>query len=155
MKSLVVFTLVMLTAGRAHAGGAAFPNPGTANVLAGPTVGIAWGHGHTRHFSLGFEAGVGYMVERANVGIVRRADESLVYITLDPWLFVGATLGAGYGTESGFTPILGVWEGAPLGLQCEGRSSGDWATQGTISISYRWSGVHEILFSPKFGKERC
>lgn len=71
------------------------------------------------------------------------------YAELDAWLFVGGTLGVGYGGRSGWQPVLGIWEALPLPLE-DGRCE-DLPTV-VVSAGYRWTGMHELYVAAKGGR---
>jgi hypothetical protein len=132
-----------------------------ASWLAGPLLGFSWSkstdaerptHGGYRSAKgfVGLEAGVGLWMERLNVGISNRAGEVFSYVELDPWLYLGASFGYGYGSETGPHPIIGIWEGVPIPLR-EGESCSDRATVLTISAGLRWTGAIELYLAPKIG----
>ena len=79
-------------------------------------LGVQWTRGKpkARGGIIGIEGGVGSHFQRINAGMTYRAGEAFTYLTFDPWLFVGGTLGVGYGTESGAQPVIGIWEGMPV-----------------------------------------
>jgi len=136
------------------------------NLLAGPIIGIYFAPKHSpaelvrpsdpmplqdssgAHLLLGFEGGVGAGPERVNVGGTARAGEHFFYVELDPWLYVGGSLGVGVGGSSGVHPVLGVWDGFPASLPDCNRT--DWIL--TLSAGYRYTGVHELYFAPKLGR---
>jgi hypothetical protein len=121
------------------------------NILGGLVVGFARADGES-HGLIGVEGGVGFGPERFNVGAVRRDAETFVYGELDPWWFVGASLGFGYGTTRGAEPVVGVWEGLPM--FADEDCGPDWQFLLTISVGYRFTGVHELYVSPKVGQAR-
>lgn len=55
---------------------------------------------------LGLEGGVEIGPERVNLGFTRRLDKTFTYIELDPWAFVGASLG--FGVDSDGEPAQGT-----------------------------------------------
>jgi hypothetical protein len=149
------------------------------NLLAGPVVGFEWGgKGASKADTpapesdrkggmyFGWEAGIGwpqklladedegdsdvYVLGRANIGQAFRSDEVFSYATFDPWWVVGATGGVGWGSKSGTSGIVGLWEGVPLIFPDEGCGA-DPGILVSMSLGYRYSGVHEIYFAPKIG----
>lgn len=128
------------------------------NWLVGPVLGIRLGGPAEGSRAIyGIEGGVGLGPERANVGFTRRLDETFVYAELDPWLYVGGTLGVGAVAETGqIFPVLGVWEGIPLvypACEDEGEGEGD-GMYPTVTLAggYRWTGVHELYVTMKAGR---
>src|SRR5262249_41538110 len=79
--------------------------------------------------------------ERLTIGAERRGGKLFGYLELDPWLYVGGTVGFGYDQDGELEPVLGLWEGVPVhGMDCVRSRPG---TPVTISIGYRYTGVHE------------
>ena len=124
------------------------------NYLAGPILGVAWGRGDAT-LLVGVEGGVGRSMThdslpwRFNGGIQHRARELYGYVEFAPWYFVGGSLGLGIGTDSGLTGLVGLWEGAPLVYPgCNERGA-----VVSISVGYRYTGVHELYIAPKAGLE--
>lgn len=119
------------------------------NFLAGPVFGITVPNRDGQGGGLlGLEAGAGWGPQRLNIGFEHRDGESFGYLELDPWLVVGASVGFGLGSETGWHPILGVWEGIPLSDICQ---EGGRVTMFTIAAGYRYTGVHEFYVTPKVG----
>jgi hypothetical protein len=83
--------------------------------------------------------------------VTRRGADAFAYLELDPWFVVGASVGVGVGTESGWRPIIGVWEGIPLNELCPGATSSGGTTLITISVGVRWAGATELFVGPKIG----
>jgi hypothetical protein len=119
------------------------------STLIGPVFGLTWGRGRLLHATLGGEAGftIAPLVS-VNAGVTWRDQELFAYGELDGWFVVGATAGVGYGTRSEWSPVVGVWELAPLGIDdgCQ-RETGF-----VISAGYRWTGLHELYVAPKYGE---
>jgi hypothetical protein len=118
------------------------------NALVGPVLGIFWGKGKPRGALLGVEGGFGCGPERINAGVTNRGDEPFAYLELDPWLYIGASLGVGYGFDTGWSGIVGVWEGIPIELPESCSERGEIVT---LSVGYRYTGRHELYFAPKAG----
>jgi hypothetical protein len=135
---------VLLLGGVAHA-----DSGQTRNFLAGPVLGVAFGH-HETSLVLGVEGGVGIGPERLNLGAVNRDRHGFVYLELDPWYIVGGSLGLGVDTDSGeVSGLVGVWEGVPVrGLDCNGLG---YRFAATLSVGVRYTGVVELYVAPKVG----
>jgi hypothetical protein len=118
------------------------------SALVGPVLGIYWGRGKPAAALLGVEGGVGCGPERINAGVTNRGGEAFAYLELDPWLYVGASLGVGYGFDTGWHGLVGVWEGVPIVLPDGCSEQGQIVT---LSIGYRYTGRHELYFAPKAG----
>ncbi|MGE0551531.1 MAG: hypothetical protein AB7O24_16275 [Kofleriaceae bacterium] len=119
------------------------------NWLLGPVLGYRlWGPPGDR-LIIGLEGGVGIGPERVNVGMTHRLDHEFYYIELDPWLYVGASLGIGIDSNGVEHGVIGIWEGTPLNdVPC---------TDGfhritTLAIGYRYTGVHELYLTVKAGQ---
>jgi hypothetical protein len=148
----LVIVLVMLgLAGEARAdicagGGVGFET----NATFGPVLGVRLGGPSGNRAILGLEGGIGCGPERLNVGFTWRLDRTFAYVELDPWLYVGMSLGVGVDTRGKAYPVLGIWEGLPL----EAPECGvvDWRTVITLSVGYRYTGVHELYIAPKLGQ---
>src|SRR5262245_1727189 len=65
------------------------------NFLVGPVFGIRLSGPSGGVGVIGVEGGFGWGPERINLGFVSRADRELYYVELDPWLWVGGSLGIG------------------------------------------------------------
>jgi hypothetical protein len=143
----VATVLVVALAGVSNAGAEELVD--CCNVLVGPVLGVAFGGEKEGHGLIGIEGGVGAGPERLNLGTQYRDGETFTYVELDPWFWVGGSLGVGYGTRTGGHGILGLWEGVPgRGYEnCERDSR----FAMTLSLGYRWTGVHEIYLAPKVG----
>lgn len=117
------------------------------NWLIGPLIGIRLGGSGGGVF--GVEGGYGLGPERINLGFTHRADKMFYYVELDPWFYVGGTLGVGVEEDGRIRPVLGVWEGIPLNNtgNCDG-----WHSQVTLAGGYRYTGVHELYITLKAGK---
>jgi hypothetical protein len=117
------------------------------NWLVGPVLGVSLHDG--AHVLFGGEGGYGDGPERANLGIEHRASKLFMYAELDPWWYVGGTLGAGIDSDGTLAPVLGVWEGMPLddGPSCDAG----WHYELTVAVGYRYTGVHELYMSMKAG----
>jgi hypothetical protein len=118
------------------------------NVMAGPVLGLRLGGPAGARGIVGLEGGVGWGPERLNLGFTRRLGKTFGYLELDPWFYVGASLGFGIDSDGEPHPVLGVWEGVPIVY--ESCRSG-WHTTVTLSIGYRYTGVHELYVAPKVG----
>jgi hypothetical protein len=117
------------------------------NVLGGAVLGVAF-RDQRPSVLVGVEGGVGVGPERVNLGFTHRADEVFVYGELDPWLLVGASIGAGYGTTGGPQPVVGFWVGMPY---FSNECPYSWRFEASLSIGYRYTGVHEVYVTPKVG----
>jgi hypothetical protein len=106
---------------------------------------------------LGWEAGGGWGTVRLNAGQMLERDlagetRAITYFVLEPWFYVGTTLGFAYSREMGTVAALGLWEGLPLRAKPSCVSRGDrGAVIVTAAVGYRWIGRHEIYFTPKIG----
>ncbi|MBZ0237063.1 MAG: hypothetical protein K8M05_32335 [Deltaproteobacteria bacterium] len=117
--------------------------------LVGPLLGIAWGNGHAAHPTLGVEGGIGLdEVIILNAGSTWRGGELFSYLELDGWFFLGATAGYGHGTRDGWQAVVGVWEPLPPKV-LEGGC--DDARVVAFSVGYRYTGLHELYFTAKYG----
>ncbi len=124
---------------------------GDASYLIGPLLGVSWGGKHVRQPSLliGLEGGTSlHPFLPVNAGVSYRRHEAFLYGELDPWLYLGATIGVGYGTTSGAQPVLGVW--SPVGCRNSGPE-GSGRVAMTLTVGYRWTGAHELYLAPKVG----
>ncbi len=92
---------------------AAEPPLGT-NALGGPVLGLRLGGPRGSRLIAGVEVGAGLGPERVNVGITRRRSKKFVYAALDPWLWLGGSLGVGVDSDGEPHGVIGVWEGGPL-----------------------------------------
>jgi hypothetical protein len=136
------------------------------NWLFGPVLGFALGGGVDQSrwrrpapskeppprrgsFLLGVEGGAGIGPQRINVGLVHRDGEALGYLELDPWLFIGASLGIGHADASGWHPVIGIWEGVPL-TDPTGPDD-EHHLMITIAAGLRYTGVLEFYVTPKIG----
>lgn len=143
-RVVVVLGVVLARSDRAHA-----DYEGT-NLMIGPVFGIRLGGSSTQPRSIfGVEGGVGWGPERLNLGFTRRLDKTFGYIELDPWWVVGASLGVGIDSDGKASPVLGIWEGVPV--RYPGCGDTGWQTVITISVGYRYTGVHELYIAPKAG----
>lgn len=150
MRGPIIFVMLCIVSGDAAAG-----DPRDAdldNVMVGPLFAIRLGGppGGTRGV-LGFEGGIGKGPERINLGFEYRGDTSFGYIELDPWLFVGASLGLGVDSNGESHPVLGVWEGFPVVYPGYGCNPDDARRIVTIAMGYRYTGIHEIYMTVKAG----
>jgi hypothetical protein len=118
------------------------------NVMGGPILGISRAEAGW-HFQLGVEGGVGIGPERLNLGFERRASKLFAYAELDPWLLVGASLGAGVDEDGQIQPVLGIWEGVPLRQYPCGN--GRWRFIASFSVGVRYTGAWEVYAAPKAG----
>jgi hypothetical protein len=135
--------------------------PPAYNALIGPTFGVRLGGPPGPREVLGIEGGVGAAPHRLNLGFRRRVGlSSLYYFELDPWFFLGGSLGFGIERDDAGSeraqPVLGVWEGLAFPLTQTPNCLDvpvDHHYYPTISVSvgYRYTGIHEIYFAPKFG----
>lgn len=124
----------------------------------GPTVGYAFDRG----IMFGWEAGGGCgPFLRGNVGGTYRATkggdaiEAVHYLAYEPWFGIGATGGVGYSTASGWTGVLGVWEGAAYVLPNEDGDSVSFIDTYYVSLALglRWlAGAMEIYLATKAGR---
>jgi len=118
------------------------------NFLIGPVFGIVVGG--KGGAAIGVEGGAGLGPERINVGFDHRVGKDFFYAEIDPWLYLGGTLGVGIeGDGKTLHPVLGAWEGYPL-IMPSGCS--DWGTAVTIAGGYRYTGVHELYLTIKAGQ---
>ena len=144
MRTLViVLVLLVVSSTRADADGM--------NWLAGPVIGIRLGGREGPRGVFGFEGGGGFGPERLNLGFERRDDKLLGYVELDPWFLVGASLGFGIDSDGQPQPVLGVWEGLPVGGGSCDKGSTRYQPQVTIAAGYRFTGVHELYLTIKAG----
>jgi hypothetical protein len=101
-----------------------------------------------------------------NLGFEHRAGVGFAYAELDPWLLVGGTLGLGIDTDGQMHGVYGAWEGFPLYYPGFGEvllrhTQQDLYTDHviyatlTISIGYRYTGVHELYVAAKAGAVWC
>lgn len=145
----LIALVLLLISTRASAAGPPFEGP---NVLVGPMLGFRFGSAHGPRVIVGAEGGVGWGPERANLGIEWRYDQgswkALAYAVLEPWFFLGVTMGLGVDVN-GVRPVVGLWEGLGLALDCD-----EWSPTVSIAIGYRYSGVPEIYLTPKVGVAR-
>ena len=145
MRSVTV-AIVLLAVSASHA------RADDWNWLGGPVLGVRLGAPVEGSRAIyGIEGGAGLGPERINAGVTRRLDETFVYLELDPWLYVGGTLGVGAVAETGRVhPVLGIWEGIPIIYpECEGEGL---HRAVTIAAGYRWTGVHELYVTMKAGR---
>jgi hypothetical protein len=120
--------------------------------LIGPLFGIAWGPKHRAHLTGGIEGGIGIdELLVFNVGSTWRGDELFSYVELDGWYLVGGTVGVGHGTRDGWQPVVGVWE--PLPYFEEVDPGCDDAELIVFSVGYRYTGLHEVYVTGKYGDE--
>lgn len=120
--------------------------------MVGPLFGIAWGGDEKRepHLTAGIEGGIGlHELLVFNAGATWRGDELFSYVELDGWFFLGGTLGFGHGTRTGSQAVLGVWEMLPYVKEIDGGC--DDATLVVFSAGYRWTGMHELYVTGKYG----
>ena len=149
MRGSIVVALLCISSPAAFADGR---DANMENVMAGPVFGFRLGGppGGTRGV-IGFEAGYGIGPERINLGFEYRGDTSFGYVELDPWAFVGASLGLGIDTNGDSHPVLGVWEGVPLHFHSYGCDPRDYRAIVTLAAGYRYTGIHELYFTVKAG----
>ncbi|HZJ67761.1 MAG TPA: hypothetical protein VFD36_29860 [Kofleriaceae bacterium] len=122
------------------------------NVMVGPVFGIRLGGPPTASRGvLGFEGGIGKGPERINLGFEHRGDTSFAYIELDPWLFVGASLGLGVDSNGETHPVLGLWEGFPVVYPGYGCNPDETRGIVTVALGYRYTGIHELYMTIKAG----
>ncbi len=131
------------------------------NWLAGPLFALELGSASGKaEVGVGIEGGIGRGPERLNGGYEWRSgpEGGLAYIQLDPWVFVGGTLGLGVDGRGDLHGILGLWEGLPLSIPgCKSDSSSvpvDVGLAVTIAGGYRYTGVHELYISIKAGQSQ-
>lgn len=123
------------------------------NLFAGPVLGLRLGDPPGGRLIVGFEGGPGASIVRLNLGVTRRLGHQLYYAELDPWFFVGGSLGVGVDSRGTAHPVLGLWEGVPLTLDAFHRcdTTGDLRRAATLAVGYRWTGVHELYVTVKAG----
>jgi hypothetical protein len=121
------------------------------NWLIGPVFGIRLGSSDGSTGVIGVEGGVGTGPERINLGFEHRAGKTLGYIEVDPWLFIGGTLGFGIDSDGDTQPVIGLWEGVPLKLPSCGIGYHQYGTTVSIAAGYRYTGVHELYVTIKAG----
>jgi hypothetical protein len=120
------------------------------NFLVGPVFGIRLGGPPGPRAIVGIEGGAGIGPERLNLGFTRRLDKMFYYLELDPWLYIGASLGVGIDSDGEPHGIIGVWEGLPIIFpECEDDDGFHRAV--TIAAGYRYTGVHELYATIKAG----
>lgn len=120
------------------------------STMVGPLFGIAWGKEHKAHPTAGIEGGIGlHELVIFNVGSTWRGDELFSYAELDGWLFLGGTFGFGHGTRDGWQAVAGIWE--PLPIVKEIDPGCDDATLVVFSVGYRYTGLHELYITGKYG----
>lgn len=143
--ALAVMSVLALSRGDARAE----PELPTSKLI-GPLFGIAWGPKHQAHPTLGVEGGIGIdELLVFNVGSTWRGDELFSYAELDGWFFLGGTFGYGHGTRDGWQPVVGLWE--PLPFVKEIDPGCDEARLVVFSAGYRYTGLHEIYVTAKYG----
>lgn len=82
--------------------------------------------------------------------------ESVHYVALEPWLFVGGTLGASFSEQRGVDPMVGFWEGAPIPIAGKCGSGDRVKPIVSIAVGGRWlGGTHEVYLTPKVGVMEC
>jgi hypothetical protein len=140
---MIAIALLVVSSARAGADGK--------NVLFGPIIGLQFGGSSDSHSVFGIEGGAGIGPERANVGLERRDGKTFGYVELDPWLFLGVSLGAGIDSNGELHPVGGVWEGVPIKFPSCHESTTHYSATVTLSAGYRYTGVHEIYLSVKAG----
>jgi len=119
------------------------------NYLVGPVLGIRLGGPSGNRGIIGIEGGVGTGPERLNLGFTRRLDKMFYYVELDPWFFVGASLGLGVDSDGDPHGVIGIWEGLPLVFaECAGPG---FHRTVTLAAGYRYTGVHELYATIKAG----
>jgi len=140
---LVVFAILLAGAADARADG------NLENWLIGPVIGFQLGGHSPSPVVIGFEGGGGYGPERFNLGFEHRAGKSFGYAEIDPWYLLGGSLGAGVDSDGEMHPVLGIWEGLPIGTHepCSG-----WHPQISVAAGYRYTGVHEVYLTVKAGE---
>jgi hypothetical protein len=144
VKLVIAVVVLVALSSSAHADDAA-----GANVMIGPILGLRLGGPGGSRAILGVEGGGGWGPERLNLGFTRRLGKTFSYVELDPWLFVGVSLGAGIDSDGKVSPVLGIWEGLPIRYpECGDHG---WQPVVTLSVGYRYTGVHELYFAPKAG----
>ena len=114
-------------------------------------LGYRIGYAPGSRLIVGAELGAGFGPERLNIGVTRRLNTSFAYIEIDPWYLVGASLGVGVDEDGEAHPIIGLWEGLPIMYPTCDYSDPDLEPVLTLSIGYRYTGVHEIYLAPKVG----
>jgi hypothetical protein len=149
MRSAIILA-VLCVASQAVAGDGRDAN--LENFMAGPVFGLRLGGppGGTRGI-LGFEAGYGIGPERINLGFEYRGDTSFGYVELDPWAYVGASLGFGFDSHGDGHPVLGVWEGYPVVYAGYGCNPDDTRAVVSVAVGYRYTGIHELYMTVKAG----
>ena len=136
------------------------------SVMGGPQLGVTLDKNLEKpHMSYGWEAGPGFATVRANAGQVYRPSrdtqgrqEAVTYLVLEPWYYLGGSLGAAYSTTRGAGLHAGLWEGFGATLKKGGEVSCFFASNGrcapawSLAIGLRYlAGDVELYLSPKFG----
>ncbi|HTJ44780.1 MAG TPA: hypothetical protein VL463_21890 [Kofleriaceae bacterium] len=132
------------------AGSVARADDGT-NYLVGPVLGYTFGGKTGGGASYGAEGGMGFGPERVNVGYAFRDQESFGYVELDPWFFVGGSLGVGVDDDGEAHAVLGAWEGLPILVGGCQTNPNEQRPAVTIAVGWRWTGVHELYATVKAG----
>lgn len=144
LAGLVTLAVMALPPRRAYAE-PQFPE----SKLIGPLVGIAWGKDHPAHPTIGVEGGIGLdELLILNAGSTWRGGELFSYVELDGWFFLGATAGYGHGTRDGWQAVVGIWEPLPPKVL---ESGCDEARLVAFSVGYRYTGLHEVYLTAKYG----
>lgn len=121
------------------------------NFLIGPVLGIRLGGPPGDRGVIGVEGGVGAGPERLNFGFEHRLDREFYYVELDPWLWLGGSLGFGVDSKGEAKGIIGLWEGLPVaGDALHGCPSG-YSSMVTLAVGIRYSGVTELYATLKAG----
>jgi YHS domain-containing protein len=128
---------------------AAWADDDGTNVMIGPVLGLRLREPAGGRAILGVEGGGGWGPERINLGVTRRLGRTFSYLELSPWLYVGASLGVGVDSAGEIHGVIGLWEGLPL-VYPECGDHG-WQPVVTLSVGYRYTGVHELYAAPKLG----
>ena len=137
---------------------------GGCHAAVGPQVGYTFDRG----VSYGWEGGGGLAYLRGNVGQVIRPIESkadaepdttewVSYVAAEPWIYLGATLGAAYSDEAGLGLAAGLWEGFAIPISRSGTA--DFQCGGdpcrpvaSIAGGLRYiNGEWELYVTPKVG----
>ncbi len=140
--------------------------PQTANASAGDGLGAGpvLGFSGGGRWSLGWEVSGTVLAPllKASIGgtyalAPRSPDPTTIhYVAYEPWLFVGATVGAAVVDGPEFRLAYGVWEGLPLSLggdlfdAIDGKVNADQAWLLTLTLGVRGFGsTAELYFTPK------
>jgi hypothetical protein len=124
------------------------------NFSVGPQ--LAWSWGRSSGISWGWEGGVGFGVQRLNLGQLHgNKGQNLSYVVVEPYtLYIGGSLGIVYQKDLGISPILGLWEGVPViyPTNCEPDRRTEFGFLLTMALGYRYfGGHHQVYATPKVG----